>query len=284
MKLSSPAKINLFLQVLKKRKDGYHEIRTLFERIDLCDEIILKLLPSEIRLKANNASVPGDSGNLAWRAAELLKNRFKVKKGVAITLSKKIPVSAGLGGGSSNAATVLLGLNRLWKLGLSRQNLMKLGGALGSDVPFFVMETPLALGRGRGEILQKIPFHGPKLRHVLVKPPFGISTKQAYEGLNLPRLTGQKPNVRMLIHSIEKGATKGLSKFLTNSLELSINKRVTTILKIKKSLLKCGADAALLSGSGSTVFGVFSSRRNAVNAAKILGKNRTWKVFVTSTY
>lgn len=285
LKLFSPAKINLFLNVLCRRADGYHELETLFERISLGDVIFLKLIPSGIRLQTNSTNIPQGPKNLVWRAATLLQNRYDVKKGVAIRLQKKIPVAAGLGGGSSNAATVLLGLNRLWKLKLSQKELLGLAAELGSDVPFFVLDTPLALGRGRGEILRKIRPPKTPIWHCLVKPAFGISTKEAYGGLSLKRLTPPRTDVRMLLHSIHRGDSTRVPELLTNSLEVYLNNRVTTIFRIKKELVKNGAFASLMSGSGPTVFGLFCSQTKAARAAKILKKkNKSWQVFVASTF
>ena len=265
--------------------DGYHEIETLFERIDLADLIELKLSERDILLKTSGERAPSGRTNLAYRAAKLLKQTYRVRQGVNISIQKRIPVSSGLGGGSSNAATVLMGLNRLWKLRLSKATLLKLGARLGSDVPFFIMDTPFALGRGRGEKLKKILPQGCKIWHVLVKPPFGISTKEAYEGLKAPSLTFPKTDVRILFHSIQKGHSNPLSMLLTNSLEVPLNKRVIKILELKKNLLKQGALAALMSGSGSTVFGIFSSRSKARKAAGRLRKiDKKWKVFVAATY
>ena len=285
MKLFSPAKVNLFLNVLRKRRDGYHEIETLFERLSFGDTLVLRPALRGIRLKTVGEPVSSGPGNLVYRAATLLKDSCGVRQGVRMTLHKRVPVSAGLGGGSSNAAAALLGLNRLWKLGLSRRELMRLGARLGSDVPFFILESPLALARGRGERLKKLSSPRKKIWHVLVKPPFGISTREAYRGLKPPFLTLPKADVRMLLHSIQKGDAGTLAKLLTNSLELSLNKRVTTILKIKNRLLEEGAAGALLSGSGSAVFGVFLSKPEAQRAAARLRKtHRAWKVFVASTY
>ena len=282
---------------MRKRSDGYHALETVFERLDFGDTITLTAIPSGIELEAEGPEkIPVGPTNLARRAAKLLQETCKVRRGVRIRILKRIPVSAGLGGGSSNAATVLLGLNRLWKLGLPRKKLMTLGSKLGSDVPFFVLEVSLALGRGRGEILKKLPKPKQRLWHVLVKPPFGISTKEAYAGLAPPvlrpsfnseraGLTPKKTDARMLIHSIHRGDLGALSKLLKNSLEVVLNKRVKTILEIKKMLLKMGASGALLSGSGSCVFGLFSTKEKASKAAGCLKKaHRNWKVFVASTY
>lgn len=284
MKLRSPAKVNLYLRVVRRRPDGFHELDTVFERISLSDEITLTAAPSGISLSTDRKKVPSGPDNLVWRAAALLQETCGVRKGVRIRLKKRIPVAAGLGGGSSNAATVLLGLNRLWKLKLSRQKLVELGACLGSDVPFFVLETPFAHGTGRGEILKPVS-GGRKLWHCLVKPPFGISTQEAYGGLDLASLTPPKADAKMTLHSIRKGDLEGLSRQLTNSLEVSLKHRFTTILEIKNELVREGALSALLSGSGSTVFGLFNSQREATRAARILKKkNKSWQVFVASTY
>jgi len=285
LKLFSPAKINLFLNVLSKRPDGYHNLDTLFERISLGDEIILKNRSSGILLKVSGREVPGDDKNLAFKAAKLLQEECSVRKGVEIMLKKHIPVSAGLGGGSSNAATVLLGLNRLWNLQLPKAKLLKIAAKLGSDIPFFILETPYALGRGRGERLIPLKALRKKLWHCLVKPPFGISTKEAYQGLSMVRLTPQKADVRMLLRALKTGDSERLSNLLTNSLELSLNKQLRTIHLIKKKLVFEGALASLMSGSGSTVFGLFSSEAKARKAAQNLKrKNRSWQVFVAATY
>ena len=283
LRLSSPAKINLFLNVLFKRKDGYHEIETLFERISLSDELTLVSSRSGIKIISDSKKLPKGPDNLAYRAAKLLKDRFGIEKGILIKSKKRIPIAAGLGGGSSNAASVLLGLNRLWRLGLSKGELLRAAAKLGSDVPFFILETPFALGRGRGVILRKIKPPGKKIWHCLVKPPFSISTKAAYQRLKTTRLTLKKADVRMLFHSIHKGDSKSLSKLLTNSLEGILNKRVMEIFKIKKELMRRGALGCLLSGSGPTVFGIFSSQETASRAARFLRKNKRWQVFVAST-
>jgi 4-diphosphocytidyl-2-C-methyl-D-erythritol kinase len=281
----SPAKINLFLNVLKKRGDGYHAIETLFERLDFGDTVYLDRTSSRIELEIlGREKVPNDSKNLAWRAARLLQETCRVRQGVRIRIRKRIPVSAGLGGGSSNAATVLLGLNRLWNLGLPRKKLMVLGSKLGSDVPFFILEAPWAFGRGRGEILKPVAVPAKKIWHVLIKPSFGISTKDAYQGF-VPGLTPKKANVKMLLHSIHRGDSEALSKLLFNSLELTLNKRVKIILKIKKQLVDRGAYAALMSGSGSCVFGLFGSKQKARHAARRLKSgHKKWQIFTASTY
>jgi len=296
MRLFSPAKINLFLNVLSKRPDGYHELRTLFERVSLGDVLILKKRDSGLRFRVTGFSVPKGPKNLALKAAALLRQECGIKAGADIYLKKRIPVSAGLGGGSSNAAFVLLGLNCLWRLNLPRKRLLAIGAKLGSDVPFFILEKSYAFARGRGEILKPLRV-GPKaLWHCLVKPPFGNSTKKAYEGLaplfrqvkklnGRAGLTPKKVNVKMLVRSLQRGDSEPLSKLLVNSLELTLNKRVKTIIDIKNKLVLEGAFASLMSGSGSAVFGLFRSEKEAKRAARRLSKkHKNWQVFVASTY
>ncbi len=296
MKVLSPAKVNLYLKVLCRRNDGFHELETLFERISLFDEIHLSSRAKNITLDCGRADIPCDERNLAFRAAALLRERLNVRKGVHIRLKKNIPVAAGLGGGSSNAAAVLMGLNRLWRLRLSRKRLLALAAELGSDVPFFIMDTPFALAAGRGELLRafKPAKNHAKLWHCLVKPSFGISTKEAYQALRAPlcpnrpkssdALTLQKANAKMLLHSIHEGRSKDLSKLLTNSLEVIQNNRVAKILKIKKQLVHAGALGSLMSGSGSTVFGIFRTERDARRAASFFKNKKGRRVFIASTF
>ncbi|MGH7197954.1 MAG: 4-(cytidine 5'-diphospho)-2-C-methyl-D-erythritol kinase [Candidatus Omnitrophota bacterium] len=282
--LKSPAKVNLFLHVRFKRKDGYHEIHTLFERLSLADELVFTRARSGIRLETHAKGLPRGPQNLVYKAAKLLKDKFHVPEGVRIRLRKRIPVGAGLGGGSSNAAATLLGLNQLWRLGLSRKTLLGMAAGLGSDVPFFILETPFAVGSGRGEILKKMGAPSLKIWHCVVKPPLSISTKEAYLNLRASRLTPKKANAKMLLRSFQEGNASRFSQLLQNSLETALNKRVTTILEIKKKLLSQGALGSLMSGSGSAVFGIFKSRRKARKAARFLRKaDKRWQVFVAST-
>ncbi len=284
LRLKAPAKVNLFLKVLKKRPDGFHELKTLFERVSLFDDIILMPHPSKILIETASRNIPRGPKNICYRAARLLRDEFGICEGVKIKITKRIPVRAGLGGGSSDAAAVLMGLNRLWKLRLSRHALAKLGERLGSDVSFFILNTSFAMGSGRGEILKPISKRL-KIWHVLVKPDFGISTKKAYQALRQGVLTPQNTDATMALRLIEKADREHLPDVLTNSLELALNKRVTTILNsIKKMLFRQGAIVSLMSGSGSSVFGIFSSRKEAFSAARVLKKNRRWQVFAVSTY
>lgn len=282
--LRSPAKVNLYLRVLRKRPDGFHELDTLFERISLSDTLTVSRRKSGIRVTCTDPTVPTGPENTVMQAALALQKASGNRAGASIRILKRIPAAAGLGGGSSNAAAALVGLNRLWRLGFSRQELLRIGASIGSDIPFFLLDTPFACARGRGEILKKMPYNGSPIWHCLVKPPFGISTKEAYAALRPACLTPPRADAKILLHSIRKGPSSSLAKLLINSLEGSLNKRFTEIAGIKRTLVREGAVASLLSGSGSTVFGVFPSKYAAERAARILRANKRWKVFVASTW
>ncbi len=249
----------------------------------MCDVLTLTPRPSGIRIVSRSKDIPKGFGNLVYQAARLLQDTCGVRKGVKIRIRKNIPVGAGLGGGSSNAASTLLGLNKLWDLGLSKKALLKLGAQIGSDVPFFILETRAALGRGRGEILKKVSL-SKKIWHVIVNPGFKISTKEAYGALESSQLTPRKSSVKMLLRSIEKGDREGLSEHFVNTLELTLNKRVTKILDVKKKLLSKGAVGALLSGSGACVFGIFRSRSKAERAARWVRAHTRWRAWAVSTF
>lgn len=292
MNLKSPAKINLFLRVFSRRTDGYHDLETLFERVDLCDDVVLSLRDRGIVCRTDCPELPQDERNIAVRAANLLRTTCRVDKGASIKIRKRIPIAAGLGGGSSNAATVLAGLNRLWRLNLSEKRLLDLGARLGSDVPFFLTNTSFAVATGRGEKLRSLDGVNLKIWHVIVKPPFGISTKQAYESLTAAHCFKGKPhsltplaaNARMLLQSIRQSDEERLAGLLENSLELARNKELIKIRKIKKLILENGALGSLMSGSGSAVFGLFKSKALAESAARSLRRDRTLKVYVASTF
>lgn len=283
LRILAPAKVNLYLQVLRRRPDGYHDIRTLFERVGLFDRLILRAHPRRLAFSCSDPSLPMDARNLAFKAALSLKERSGFPGGASIRLIKRIPQAAGLGGGSSDAAAVLTGLNRLWKLGYSLKRLCRIGLEIGSDVPFFVTGVSFAEGTGRGQRLRPIPSGGARIWHVLVKPGFGISTPEAYRGLDLAGLTPFRPNAKMMLRLAQKGKWERLAGFLRNDLEASLNKRVTEIAKIKTALVEHGAVASLLSGSGSAVFGVFAAAGKAARAARHLRRNKRWDVFVAPT-
>ncbi|WP_174734812.1 4-(cytidine 5'-diphospho)-2-C-methyl-D-erythritol kinase [Mesobacillus harenae] len=251
--IKAPAKINLSLDVLHKRPDGYHEVEMIMTTIDLADRIELSLNHSnQIIINSHNRFVPDDQRNLAYQAALLLKNRFRVKKGVNITIEKTIPVAAGLAGGSSDAAATLRGLNKLWDLGLSLEELAELGAEIGSDVSFCVYGGT-ALAKGRGEIITKLP-PPPTCWVVLAKPFIGVSTAEVYRRLNINDV--HHPDTNEMINAIKANDFGGVCKNLGNVLEEVTLPLHPEVAQIKDQMSRFGADAVLMSGSGPTVFGL----------------------------
>lgn len=259
----APAKINLSLDVLHKRDDGFHEVKMIMTTIDLADRVeIRELSIDRIEIISHNRFVPDDQRNLAYQAAKILKERYNIKKGVAIYITKSIPVAAGLAGGSSDAAATLRGLNRLWKLGLSLDELAELGSEIGSDVSFCVYGGT-ALATGRGEIIQHIS-PPPHCWVVLAKPTVGVSTADVYKNLNLNAV--HHPDVGGMIDAINKGQYEKICGLLGNVLESVTLKMHPEVANIKDQMKRFGADAVLMSGSGPTVFGLvqYESRLHRV--------------------
>jgi len=294
--LHSYAKLNLYLEVQRLRKDRYHNIKTVFERIDLCDKIILRpRQDKKINLICNFPGVPSGESNLAYRSAKLLQDTFNIDKGVDIKIVKHIPPAAGLGGGSSNAATVLMGLNKLWKLSLSRNKLLQLARKIGSDVPFFIYNCPFAEGRGRGDRIKPLrTIMNLRLWHILVVPKFKVSTPLIYKkwdkyskafklALEKAGLTGAKYNVKMLILALRKSTLSLLGEALFNSLEQVSALLYPEIREIKEKLIQMGVKSILMSGSGPAIFGLVSSRKEALSLSRQLKNNSSWQVFVSRT-
>ncbi|MFC5714450.1 4-(cytidine 5'-diphospho)-2-C-methyl-D-erythritol kinase [Thalassorhabdus alkalitolerans] len=255
MKLSvkAPAKINLSLDVLNKREDGYHEVKMVMTQVDLADRVELQSQEgTKITVEMSSGLVPTDNRNLAYQAAALLQKRFTVNQGVSIYIKKNIPVAAGLAGGSSDAAAVLKGLNILWDLHLSKEELADLGAEIGSDVSFCVYGGT-ALATGRGEIIQPLS-SPPPCWVILAKPPIGVSTADVYRRLSIDQ---SKPNCSDIMkRAIEEHDYKKICDMLSNDLEDVTLKMHPEVKQIKKRMEKSGVDAALMSGSGPTVFGL----------------------------
>lgn len=249
----APAKINLALDVLFKRPDGYHEVEMIMTTVDLADRIELKELKSNrIDILSQNRFVPDDQRNLAYQAAYLLKERYGIKQGVSIAIEKNIPVAAGLAGGSSDAAATLRGLNRLWDLGLSLDELAVLGGEIGSDVSFCVYGGT-ALAQGRGEKITHLA-PPPKCWVILAKPTLGVSTADVYRRL---RLTGSgHPDIGGMMNALEENDYAKVCSGLGNILEQVTLPMYPEVANIKEQMKTFGADAVLMSGSGPTVFGL----------------------------
>ena len=269
---TAPAKVNLTLRVLGKRTDGYHDILSLMQRISLCDEMLFSPRDRGVVVRCPDSSLPEDEGNIAYRAAAAFISRTESPPGVEIAIRKRIPIAAGLGGGSSNAATTLMTLNEMAGYPLTREELMRMGTELGADVPFFIFgDTAWASGIG-DHLIAATPL--PRLRFVLVNPGFTVSTKMVYQSLNLG-LTN--PSIR---YSIPRFSTlEDVIGGLTNDLEKVTVGRHPVLDHIKNLLLENGARGALMSGSGPTVFGIFTDEASALQAEKNLGQGNRWSVF-----
>jgi 4-diphosphocytidyl-2-C-methyl-D-erythritol kinase len=274
--LISCAKVNLGLRVLRKRPDGFHDIQTVLQTIDLHDRVRISSSRSEkIRVRCEHPEVPSGSENLAYQAARLLREELQVKKSCSIEIIKNIPPGAGLGGGSSNAAATLVGLRRLWKLNLPEAKLLELGEKLGSDVPFFLYGGTV-LAEGRGERLT--PLHlVPDFWMTLVKPNLSIATGWAYGQVKIP-LTSNPLYVKL--NSLKEISTiEQLLSYLDNDLERAVEAAYPSIDEIKRELLSKGAMGAAMSGSGSAVLGVVKTKKAAVQLAERV-KRASWQVFV----
>lgn len=289
MKLKSYAKLNLYLQVRNKREDGFHNLRTIFERIDLHDDIIIKSRPdNKIKITSSAQNIPLDSKNLVFQSAKLLQDALHVDKGAEIRIVKRIPVGAGLGGGSSNAATALWGLNKLWNLRLSREKIIRLGSRIGSDVAFFLYNTAFGEGTCRGEKIKEVSkLEGVKLWHILVVPKISVSTPFIYKKWDRTRnlrLTRPKYDVKMLLLGLQKGDISLTAKALYNNLEEVTVKFYPEVKLIKNRLKLLGLTAIKMSGSGPAVFSLVSSRKEAVFlSSKVAASNKSWQVFVSRT-
>lgn len=252
----APAKINLLLDVLHKRDDGFHEVEMVMTMVDLADRLEMEELQRDTIIISSQAGyIPLDEKNLAFQAAKLIKERYDVRKGVYIHLNKKIPVAAGLAGGSSDAAATLRGLNRLWGLHIPEDELCRLGAELGSDVPFCVTGGT-ALATGRGEKLQRIA-NPPQCWVVLAKPPINVSTADVYGKLRASELE-YHPSAADMISAIENQSFNGVCEALGNVLETVTLKLYPEVRQLKESMKRLGADGVLMSGSGPTVFGLVS--------------------------
>ena len=304
--LSSPAKLNLYLQVLNKRVDGFHNIKTLFERIDLADEITFTLnRKGTISVSCSHPHVPTGPKNLVYKVAQLLQQDYNVPYGVDIKIKKRIPVAAGLAGGSTNAATALQGLNRLWKLGLSRSKLISYACQIGSDVAFFLHDCSWALGTERGDKIKKVNLKR-KLWHILVVPRVRLYSGRVYEALKLqltpsagasvstlkrPKqkkeggtnvLTKRTDNVNIFVHYIKKNNSLKVGKLLSNDLEPAILKICPKLLNLKKRLKSLNTQGVMISGSGPSVFGLVENEKEAKRIKSLLSK-RYSQVFVVRT-
>ncbi|MGA9178655.1 MAG: 4-(cytidine 5'-diphospho)-2-C-methyl-D-erythritol kinase [Desulfobacterales bacterium] len=274
MKIFSPAKINLFLQVLGKRPDGYHDLMSLMCCIGLFDTVSLTFGVKNITVSCHHPGVPEDDKNLAFGAAHLFLKTFNKNEGVKIIIQKQIPVAAGLGGGSSNAAAVFLGLNRYYGYPFSTEELMSMGLSIGADVPFFIFQKP-AIATGIGEKLEAYQ-NLKNLKILLVFPDFSVSTADVYKKLNLG-LTKCEKKLKSFLLNKQRFDPR---YHLCNDLEAVTASTYPVIKTVKEALLSHGALGALMTGSGPTIFGLFSDSNAALKASQALFRIHKWETHI----
>ncbi len=277
------AKINIGLDVLRRRADGYHEVKMIMQTVDIYDELVLERRKEPgIELRMDNSELPSGGDNLICRAADLLFLEKKITGGVNISLTKRIPIAAGMAGGSADAAAALRGVNELFDLGYSLKELQALGVGLGADIPYCLAGGTM-LSEGIGEILTPLPAP-PSAHLVIAKPDINVSTAFVYGNLHADSLAWH-PDIDGMIAALQKGDLDGITGRLGNVLETVTVKAHPVIEQIKELLRKQGAENALMSGSGPTVFGIFKEKETAARAAEAVERGQLAKqIFVTTFY
>ena len=279
MKIKAYGKVNISLDVVGKREDGYHLLSMIMQNIDLYDEIEVEKQQCGITLECNKSYVPVDNRNLAYKAAEIFKERYDIVDGVKINIEKNIPVSAGLAGGSTDAAAVLKVMNELFKVNATEEELMELGLKLGADIPYCI-HGGTALCEGIGEIITPIKSFKDKII-VLVKPAFGVSTKEVYKNFNLEKVK-QHPKTSEIINAIENDDLNFVANNMKNLLENVTLRKHKILIKIKEEMNACGAINSMMSGSGPTVFAFFDDMLKAQRCFEKMKKKYS-DVFITRT-
>ena len=273
IQLKSRAKINLSIDVLGKREDGYHLVEMIMQTIDLFDKIkIFSLKEDTIIIESNSLDIPLDSTNIVYKAADLIKKQYNIKEGVKIIIEKNIPIAAGMAGGSSNAAAVLVGLNQLWQLKLSENKLKELGLKLGADVPFCI-GGQTALAENIGEKLTKIDGLSENIFILVCKPELFVSTKEIYEEID-SKIIEKRPNNKLLIQLLKENKIQQIADNMYNVLEEVTREKYPVIEEIEKIMMENDALGSMMSGSGPTVFGLYINREDAENC-----KNKLLKKF-----
>ena len=279
MKIKAYGKVNISLDVVGKREDGYHLLSMIMQNIDLYDEIEVEKQECGIILECNKSYVPVDNRNLAYKAAEIFKERYDIVDGVKINIEKNIPVSAGLAGGSTDAAAVLKVMNKLFNVNATEEELMELGLKLGADIPYCI-HGGTALCEGIGEIITPIKSFRDKII-VLVKPAFGVSTKEVYKNFNLEKVK-QHPRTAEIINAIENDDLNFVASNMKNLLENVTLRKHKILIKIKEEMNACGAINSMMSGSGPTVFAFFDDMLKAQRCFEKM-KRKYSDVFITRT-
>ncbi len=283
IKVKALAKVNLGLDVLRKREDGYHEVRMVMQTVHLYDLLeIRKTAEPGIAIKTNLDFLPVNENNLIYKAAKLLYDAYGMKEGIAVNLQKHIPVAAGMAGGSTDAAAMLYGMNKLFCLKLKQAKLMELGVKIGADVPYCLMRGT-ALAEGIGEKLKSLP-PMPKCPVLIAKPGISVSTKYVYENLELNGHTVH-PDINAQILAIRRKDLKAVAGHMGNLLETVTVSKYPVINEIKRCMTECGALGAMMSGSGPTVFGLFEDGQTAKRACETLRDSQLAKqIYLTSIY
>lgn len=267
IEVKARAKINLTLDILGKRPDGYHEVEMIMQTIDLHDVLTLQEIPSGVEVTTNHPLLTAGKSNIAFKAARLIIDSLKISRGVRVHICKNIPVAAGLAGGSTDAAAVLKGLNKLWDLGMSKEQMAKKGAVIGSDVPFCI-GGGTAIARGRGEKLQELP-PTPDIWLVLAKPALEVSTAEVYKNYDSGKVV-KRPDTQGMVTALQTGDLNKMADHLVNVLETVTFHKHPMVAEIKEVIKEYGAIGALMSGSGPTVFGLADSDTTAENIAKKL--------------
>lgn len=274
------AKINIGLDVLRRREDSYHEVKMIMQTVNIHDDLTFERTAQPgIRIQTDHEELPVDQNNLIYKAADLLMREKGIAEGVKVTLTKRIPIAAGMAGGSSDAAAAMRGLNQLFDLGYTTEELQRLGVKLGADIPYCIVGGTM-LSEGIGEILTPLPTP-PACCLVVAKPDINVSTKFVYENLHADSLTSH-PDIDGMIDAIKEGNLQGITDRLGNVLETVTVKEYPVIEEIKELMRQEGAENALMSGSGPTVFGIWLDQDKAAQAAqKIERRGMAKQVFVT---
>ena len=273
------AKINLGLDVIGRLENGYHEVRMIMQTVGIYDVLTLQKIPSGIVVTTDNGELPTDENNLIYKSAKLMIEKYGLSEGVKIHLEKNIPIAAGMAGGSTDAAATFKGMNELFMLGASEEELRELGVKVGADVPYCIMGGT-ALAEGIGEKLSALPAP-PDCYLLIAKPEINVSTKYVYEHLDAEGVKNH-PDIDQMIEALEQGSLEGIVKRLGNVLENVTVRKYPIIEEIKECMLENGAEGSLMSGSGPTVFGIFTQKEQAEKALqKIRDKQLAKQLFVT---
>lgn len=270
IQMKALAKVNLGLDVIRRREDGYHEVKMIMQTVRLYDRIILEKTQKGISMETNLSFLPVNEQNIAYRAAKMLMDEFHIQSGLHIKIDKHIPVAAGMAGGSTDGAAVLYGVNKIFELGLTKRQLMERGVKLGADVPYCIMRGTV-LSEGIGEILTPVSSL-PDCHILIAKPPVSVSTKHVYENLKLDKIE-KHPDIDGMVEALRIENLHGVTQRMENVLETVTIPEHPEIQQIKELMIKEGALNALMSGSGPTVFGIFDDREKGMRARDLLRKS-----------